>query len=70
MSTVASGMDDLWRLKCELSNISGILSKWIQKQKNEMTEPFKQSNVKSQLNYLLVASSAKCDMTNAIQCFV
>lgn len=26
MSTVASGMDDLWRLKCELSNISGILS--------------------------------------------
>ena len=25
MSSVSTGMDDLWRIKCELSNISGIL---------------------------------------------
>lgn len=27
MSSVASGMDDIWRLKCEMANISEILSK-------------------------------------------
>jgi len=26
MSSVATGMDDVWRLKCELANISGILT--------------------------------------------
>ena len=27
MSSVATGMDDVWRLKCELANISEILTK-------------------------------------------